>query len=1110
MTDKPTYEELEQRVKELEAFEAKCEEKVVAFEHLFDLSLDMLGIADMNANFKRINKAFEKTLGYTKEELLKESFLKFIHPNDIASTIVEVEKLSLGKPEIYFENRYRCKDNSYKWLAWTSMPDLEHGLLYAVARDITEHKLIEQVLLESEERYRLLFNEMVSGFALHEIIYDNNGKPYDYRFLDLNPAFERLTGLRRIDILGKTVREVLPKIETYWIETYGEVALSGKPAHFENYSAELNRYYEVFAFRPQKGQFAVTFSDITARKQAEEALRESEERYRLLADNVTDVIWVRDMNLNITYISPSVMNQLGYTVEEAKDRTLEETWTPESLKYIREVFAEELEIEKDKQKDMDRSRTIEVEVKCKDGSTIWAEAKMSFLRDKSGEPIGVIGITRNITDRKNAEETLRESEERHRLLLEVSPDPIVVYDIEGKTIYVNPAFEQTFGWSLDELREKRIDFVPEENWPETKQAISRMLQGIKIQLFETRRLTKDGRILDIQLSSSVFFDRKKKPAGNIVILRDITDQKRAERALRNAHDELEKRVEERTAELVLTNEKLRQEIVDRQYAEEALGESEERFRMIFEKSSDGIIVADPETMKFLYVNSAICKILEYTEEELTQMGVADIHPKESLEYVVSEFKAQAKGEKHLVTNIPFLKKDETIIYMDTNSSLVRMGEKIRIMGVFRNVTERKQMEEALRESEKRYRAVVESQTEMICRFLPDGTLTFVNEAYCRFFDKRREELIGKRFWFLIPKNDRKKVFENIASLKKNNPIMTHEHTVINSRGKKCWHRWTNRAIFDDHDKLTELQAVGWDISERVMIEKVLMGSNERFRNLTEATSDWIWEVDENVIYTYVSPKIYDILGYREEEIIGKTPFDLMPPKEAERIFRIFDSIRASKQPFDCIENTNLHKKGHPVILETSGVPTFNEKGELTGYRGVDRDVTQRKRAKEELRKAHDELEKRVEERTKELKIQKSELEETNIALKVLLDKRQEDKKELEDNILTNVKEMMAPYFEKIKKTKLDDQQKAILNIVESNLNEIIKPFTRKMSSRYLNLTPNEIHIANQIRHGLNSKEIAELMGLSPQTVYNHRKNIRKKLGIESKKTNLRSHLLSIY
>ena len=163
-----------------------------------------------------------------------------------------------------------------------------------------------------------------------------------------------------------------------------------------------------------------------------------------------------------------------------------------------------------------------------------------------------------------------------------------------------------------------------------------------------------------------------------------------------------------------------------------------------------------------------------------------------------------------------------------------------------------------------------------------------------------------------------------------------------------------------------------------------------------------------------------------------------------------------------------------------------------------------------MRRAHDELENRVKERTEELEIQKSSLEETNIAMQVLLEKREEDKKEMEDNVLTNVKEMIAPYVKKLKKIKLNDQQNAILNIVESNLNEIISPFSRKMSSKYLNLTPTEIHVANLIRHGINSKEIAELMGLSPQTIYNHRKNIRKKFGLENKRTNLRSHLLSIY
>ena len=143
-----------------------------------------------------------------------------------------------------------------------------------------------------------------------------------------------------------------------------------------------------------------------------------------------------------------------------------------------------------------------------------------------------------LTERKRTEATLKESEQRYRLLLESSPDPIVLYNIQGKATYVNPAFEQTFGFSSKELLGKQIEFVPQENWPETKVAIENMLSGKKIQLFETQRMTKDGRVLDVQLSSTLYYDRNDKPAGNIVTLRDISAQKKAER-----------RSEEHTSEL---------------------------------------------------------------------------------------------------------------------------------------------------------------------------------------------------------------------------------------------------------------------------------------------------------------------------------------------------------------------------------------------------------------------------------------------------------------------------------------------------------------------------------------------------------------------------------
>ena len=131
---------------------------------------------------------------------------------------------------------------------------------------------------------------------------------------------------------------------------------------------------------------------------------------------------------------------------------------------------------------------------------------------------------------------------------------------------------------------------------------------------------------------------------------------------------------------------------------------------------------------------------------------------------------------------------------------------------------------------------------------------------------------------------------------------------------------------------------------------------EQFRSLVESTSDFIWEVDQNGTYTYISPKIKDLLGYEPEEVIGKTPFDLMPPGEAERIFATFMAIVEAKQPIERLENVNIHKNGQHVVLETSGIPILGNDGELQGYRGIDRDITERKKTEKQIREAREFLE----------------------------------------------------------------------------------------------------------------------------------------------------------
>jgi len=213
---------------------------------------------------------------------------------------------------------------------------------------------------------------------------------------------------------------------------------------------------------------------------------------------------------------------------------------------------------------------------------------------------------RELSERKRTEEILRKSEERYRLLLESSPDPIVVYNLDGQAVYVNPAFEQTFGLRREELLGKNIDFVPEESWPETRAAIENMLSGQKIHLFETKRLTKDGRALDVQLSSTLYSDEEGKPAGNIVTLRDISAQKRVERELIEYHNQLEERVAARTSELAKANTKLARQVEDRKRAEAELRKREKELKA--------------QSLHLEEVNTALRVLLKQREDDKKELG----------------------------------------------------------------------------------------------------------------------------------------------------------------------------------------------------------------------------------------------------------------------------------------------------------------------------------------------------------------------------------------------------------------------------------------------------------------------------------------------------------
>jgi len=233
----------------------------------------------------------------------------------------------------------------------------------------------------------------------------------------------------------------------------------------------------------------------------------------------------------------------------------------------------------------------------------------------------------------------------------------------------------------------------------------------------------------------------------------------------------------------------------------------------------------------------------------------------------------------------------------------------------------------------------------------------------------------------------------------------------------------------------------------------------------------------------------------------------------------------------------VKKDGEQFHVQLVSVPAQDVESNPAGIRTTMSDITERKRTEEKLREAHDDLERRVEERTAELvqlnthlnleieerkkaereveerkaqlEAKTHELEEANSALRVLLKRMAADGEELEEKVLVNVKELTLPYLEKLKNTPLSAHQKTCINILESNLIDIVSPFAHKLSSRYLNLTHTEIHVANLVKEGRRTKEIAQQLGLSVRTIEVHRQRIRNKLGLKHRKANLRSHLLSL-
>ena len=539
----------------------------------------------------------------------------------------------------------------------------EHIILLAI-EDITELKQLESLLIDSEEQYRRLFETASDGIILLE---KREGK-----ITQANPATEKLLGYTEKESIGNKLQNIGVVLDTSDFQTTMRNLNKSGIINYRNVKVETKsgQHIDTEIYLVDRAKLVqCNIRDVTGRKQTQEALRESEKKYRLVVDNMADVVAVIDMNLRFTYVSPSITRLRGYTVEEAMAQTLEQTMTPESLQIVAKVFEEEIKLEASGTADPGRSRILELEEYRKDGSNVWIENHVSFLRDEAQKPVGIISYSHDITDRKRAEEELKESEKKYRLLADHVNDVIFVLDMNLNYTYVSPSMKTLRGYKPEEIMEQQTSFDASLTPSSRDLAIRTLSEVMEIEKSEHKDINvsrtleleirrKDGTIVWTEVNVSFIRDENQQPVGILGVIRDITERKRAGEVLR---------------------------------------EREEQYRLVIENAKEAIIIT--QDMKVVFLNHAAMNMAGYSKEISTLKSFTDfIHP-DDLKMVVDYHIKRLKGEEvPPVYSFRVIGQDGTVIWCEINAAVIQWKGKPATLNFLNNVTERKRAEEELKQT----------------------------------------------------------------------------------------------------------------------------------------------------------------------------------------------------------------------------------------------------------------------------------------------------------------------------------------------------------------------------------------------------------------------------
>ena len=646
-------------------------------------------------------------------------------------------------------------------------------------------------------------------------------------------------------------------------------------------------------------------TEITERKRTEEALQASQKKYRTLIEVAQEGIGLTDIHENFTYVNQALADILDYSKEELVGLNLEQLCDKEQFRAIRN------ETEKRRQGKLSR---YEAELYTKTGERKYFTVAATPLYDENGEFTGTLGLLNDITERKRAEEKLLESERKFRTLVEQLPAIIytAALDESSTTLYISPQIEKILGISPAEYKVDP-DFWVKHLYPGDRERVlnelSRSHESGQPFNSEYRMVTQDGRLVWLGDDAVIVRDDKGNPLHLQGVMFDITERKRAE---------------------------------------EALKESEEKFRTFMETASDLMHIAD-KNGNYTYVNESMARTLGYSKEEMLGMHVTQNLSKEILKEVFKQKWEElvAKGRIDLETT--WVTKDGKEIYGELKVVAIydNDGKYAGSRAVFHDLTERKRAEEKLR----LFSQSVNSSIDGIAMGNLESKITYVNETFVRMFGYSKEELIGKEIAIIYPDDQMPKLEEALKATLEGG--WTGELVGKRKDGELFPMAVSASRVVDDEGKVIAHMASHSDITERKRAEESLRLQSEIAANMSEGV--YLIRASDGVI-VYTNPKFEEIFGYGPDEMLGKhvsivnAPTEKSPEETAKEISEFIN-----KHGFWRGEINNIKKDGTPFWCYAS-VSMFDHPEHGKVWVVVHTDITERKRAEENLKKAKEEAE----------------------------------------------------------------------------------------------------------------------------------------------------------